>query len=95
MNEIQKKFSEGFISLFDDLILLNQSREIVLQCIEDVTNYAFSHFKQNKVYKRVSKAIAIMEEKFHLSLKMSDIAREVSMIEKALMRLFFKTTVLN
>lgn len=92
MSEIQNNFSPGFLSLLEDIIQLKQNREIVLQCIHDVLNVNSGRIKQDRCDKRVSDAMRIMDSKFHLHLKMSDIAREVCMSEKYLMRHFLKTT---
>lgn len=92
MNEIQKNFSPGFLSHLEELVQLKQSREMALQCIRDILNLNPNRFKQEKCDKRVKAAISIMEKNFHLHLKMCDIAREVCMSEKSLMRLFLKST---
>jgi len=92
MEEIQKSILPGFLSHLEELIQLKQSREIVLQCIQEVLNLKSAGFKQEKCDKRVSAAISIMENEFHLPLKMRDIASNVCMSEKSLMRLFLKTT---
>jgi two-component system response regulator YesN len=66
------------------------NKEIVLQAMEDVVENFQKKLRPGD--KRVKKSVEIMEQKYHLPLKIGEIADEVGLTENALMKLFVKTT---